>query len=90
LRAVAVECRTSHTQTTLLDDDLFVECHNRQRLHRVFSRFCRVLQALDKVAISGSGPHEDRDYTTRERDHIFVKIVDAKANNFFKQTMTNI
>src|SRR5688572_7404345 len=33
---------------------LFTECHTRQRLCRVFSGFCQVLQALGKALDSGS------------------------------------
>jgi hypothetical protein len=33
----------------------FVECHTRQSLCRVFFRLCRVLRALGKALVSGSG-----------------------------------
>jgi hypothetical protein len=32
----------------------FVECHTRQRLRRVFSKFYRVLQTRDKTVVSDS------------------------------------
>jgi hypothetical protein len=33
--------------------DLYAKCHTQQNLRRVFSRFCRVCQTLDKEHVSG-------------------------------------